>query len=224
MKFFHSPIHKRAAAYISIGLIAAACSSDLTVKNKESPAELLRVGPEINLGRSEANPAAPFLRVAPDGRLFAVWTEDHDAHSPQGKASTGHQHIAGDRTPAPMRNALLAWSADGGRTWSPPWRVNSGVEAVQAEENGPKVAFTNNKAYVVWSIPSERGDKTRANIRFASGDGNSHFTEARTLNEVKDTGRFPIAVFRLSKRPPMAICWSPGSIDASTTPNRASFI
>jgi hypothetical protein len=61
-----------------------------------------------------------------------------------------------------MRNALLAWSPDAGKTWSSPARVNSGVEAVQGEENGPKVAFADHKAYVVWSIPGEKGDKTRA--------------------------------------------------------------
>jgi hypothetical protein len=192
MKLLHSPISKRAGAYMSIGLIAAACSSELTVRHKESRVELLRFGPKINMGRSEANPAAPFLRFAPDGRLFAVWTEDQATRWPQGKASTGHQHMSGDRAPSPMRNALLAWSADGGKTWSPPWRVNSGVEAVQGEENGPKVAFTDDKVYVVWSIPGERGDKTRANIRFAMEDGKGRFTPARTLNEVKDTGRFPI--------------------------------
>ena len=69
---------------------------------------------------------------------------------------------------------------------------NSEVEAAQGEENGPKVAFAHNKAYVVWSIPGEKGDKTRANIRFAMDDGKGRFTAARTLNEVRDTARFPI--------------------------------
>src|SRR5262245_9599527 len=96
-------------------------------------------------------------------------------------------------TASPMRNAMLAWSADGGKTWSPPLRVNSNTEAVQGEENGPKVAFsTDKRTYVVWSIPGEKGDKTRANIRFAMDDGKGSFTAARTLNEVKDTARFPI--------------------------------
>ena len=63
----------------------------------------------------------------------------------------------------------------------------------QGEENGPKVAFSADKrAYVVWSIPGTKGDKTRANIRFAMDDGKGGFTTARTLNEVQDTARFPI--------------------------------
>jgi hypothetical protein len=71
--------------------------------------------------------------------------------------------------------------------------VNSIVEAVQGEENGPKVAFNkDNKAYVVWSIPGGKGDKTRANIRFAMEGSNGVFTPAKTLNEIKDAGRFPI--------------------------------
>jgi hypothetical protein len=64
---------------------------------------------------------------------------------------------------------------------------------VQGEENGPKVAFdANNRAFVVWSIPGAKGDKTRANIRFAMEAGMVGFTEARTVNEIKDTARFPI--------------------------------
>jgi hypothetical protein len=95
-----------------------------------------------------------------------------------------------------MRNAFLAWSDDAGKTWSPAKRVNSNIEAVQAEENGPKLAIgKDNKAHVVWSIPGEKGDKTRANIRFAMEDGNGGFTPARTLNEVKDAARFPIIEF-----------------------------
>ena len=153
----------------------------------------LNFGPEISIGKTAANPSTPYLRYAPDGRLFAIWTEDHDTPSPQGKRSADHQRMASDRAPSPMRNALLAWSTDGGKTWSPRKRVNSEVEAVQAEENGPKVAFDiNNRAYVVWSIPDGKGDKTRANIRLAMEDDKGGFTPARTLNEVKDASRFPI--------------------------------
>ncbi|HWP23834.1 MAG TPA: sialidase family protein [Candidatus Binatia bacterium] len=101
--------------------------------------------------------------------------------------------MSGDRAPSPMRNLLIAWSSDEGKTWSSPQRVNSGVEAVQGEENGPKVAFdAGGRAYVVWSIPGAKGDKTRANIRFAMQDGQGGFIRARTLNEVQDAARFPI--------------------------------
>jgi hypothetical protein len=160
----------------------------------ESRAELLRFGPETLLGKPDANPSTPFLRYAPDGRLFAVWIEDHDNPWPQGKQPPGHQHgMRGDRAPSPMRNAFIAASSDGGKTWSSPRRVNSDVEAVQGEENGPKIAFdARNRAHVVWSIPGGKGDKTRANIRYASQDDKGGFTSARTLNEVKDAARFPI--------------------------------
>jgi hypothetical protein len=95
-----------------------------------------------------------------------------------------------------MRNVLVAWSDDAGKTWSAAKRVNSSVEAVQGEENGPKVAIDKDKkAYVVWSIPGGKGDKTRANIRFAMEDGKGGFTPSRTLNEVKDAARFPIIEF-----------------------------
>jgi hypothetical protein len=180
------------AVYIMSCLILAACSADLSLPDSIRRSAPLTFGPEQRLGHNEKNPAAPFLRYGPDGRLFAIWTEDHDTPWPQGNQPAKHQHGSGDRAPSPMRNALLAWSADGGKTWSSPARVNGAVEAVQGEENGPKVAFVDKKAYVVWSIPGVKGDKTRANIRFAMDDGKGGFTAAQSLNEVKDAARFPI--------------------------------
>ena len=174
-------------------MILAACSADLSLPDTNRASGPLIFEPEQRLGDNEKNPSTPFLRYSPDGRLFAIWTEDHDTPWPQGSQPAQHQHGSGDRAPSPMRNALLAWSADGGKTWSSPARVNNVIEAVQGEENGPKVAFSADKrAYVVWSIPGIKGDKTRANIRFAMDDGKGGFTPARTLNEVQDTARFPI--------------------------------
>jgi hypothetical protein len=101
--------------------------------------------------------------------------------------------MTGDRAPSPMRNAFIASSSDGGQTWTAAQRINAGVEAVQGEENGPKLAFDRNgRIFAVWSIPGAKGDKTRANIRFAMQDAKGGFTAARTLNEVQDAGRFPI--------------------------------
>ena len=133
-------------------LLLTACSSDMAAPPSANRGIQMNFGPEISIGKVEANPSTPFLRYAPDGRLFAVWAEDHDTPWPQGKASAGHHRMSGDRAPSPMRNAFVAWSTDGGKSWSPSKRVNSEAEAVQGEENGPKVAFgTNNRASVVWS-------------------------------------------------------------------------
>jgi hypothetical protein len=175
-------------------LVYLACGSELAAPPAAVQSERLDFGPQLRIGNVEANPSTPFLRYAPDGRLFAVWTEDHENPWPQGKQPAGHQHgMRGDRAPSPMRNVFIAASTDGGKTWSVSKRVNSDVEASQGEENGPKVAFdARSRAYVVWSIPGGKGDKTRANIRFALEDGKGNFTPARTLNEVKDAGRFPI--------------------------------
>jgi hypothetical protein len=178
---------------IIICLIVAGCSSELTAPDATVTSGSLRLGPEQRLGEIDKNPSTPFLRYRSDGRLYAIWTEDDG--SPEAKTTTpvGHRHGTGKMAPSPMREALLAWSADGGKTWSKPRRVNDAVEAVQGEENGPQVAFgPDNRAYAVWSIPGAKGDKTRANIRFAMEDGKSGFTPARTLNEVNDTARFPI--------------------------------
>ena len=172
-------------------LVVYGCTSELIDPATASRSTSVEFAEEIRLGDSERNPSTPFLRYAPDGRLFAVWTEEHDKPWPNGRP-TGHQH-GGDRAASPLRNAMVAASVDSGKTWSAPRRVNSAVEAVQGEENGPKIAVgADKRAYVVWSIPGEKGDKTRANIRFAMDDGNGGFTPAQTLNEVKDAGRFPI--------------------------------
>jgi hypothetical protein len=173
-------------------LLLASCSANLVAPRRAERAAMLSFGSLIQIGDSEANPSAPFLRYAPDGRLFAIWTEDEPGQKIQPGRSPAHHH-SGKMAPSPLRNALLAASSDGGKTWSSPRMVNSSKEAVQGDENGPKVAFgADNRAYVVWSIPGEKGDKTRANIRFAMDDGKGGFTPAQTLNEIKDAGRFPI--------------------------------
>jgi hypothetical protein len=169
------------------------CSETAHGAGGSGPAKALVFSSEQNLGRIDKNPSTPFLRYRPDGRLHAVWSEDHETSWPQERASTEPHRMSGDRAPSPMRNAVIASSDEVGKTWSGQRRVNSEVEAVQGEENGPKVAFdANNRAFVVWSIPGAKGDKTRANIRFAMEDGIGGFTEARTMNEIKDTARFPI--------------------------------
>lgn len=186
----------RSLCVVTLCLTLIGCSSDLAAPRGAGRPVQLSFGPEQQLGNPDRNPSTPFLRYAPDGRLNAIWTEDQGVTWPKGKPQATHQHGSGDRAPSPMRNALLASSNDGGKHWSPAKQVNSEVEAVQGEENGPKVAFgRDNKAYVVWSIPGDKGNKTRANIRFAMEDGNGGFTPARTLNEVKNAARFPIIEF-----------------------------
>ena len=88
------------------------------------------------LGRLDRNPSTPFLRYSSDGRLHAVWTEDHDSPSSfQATARARQHHGMGHRGPSPMRDALLASSRVGGKSWSMPKRINDAVEAVQGEEN-----------------------------------------------------------------------------------------
>lgn len=172
--------------------IFAACGTYRSTQNSVPHNGAVAFGPEITLGQVNANPATPFLRYRPDGKLFAVWTEDHESSSPIELTHPDRGPIRGDRAPSPIRNAMLAASSDGGKSWSAATRINSTVEAIQGEENGPKFAFDKDgKIFAVWSIPGSKGDKTRANIRFAMADGRGGFTAPRTLNEIKDAGRFP---------------------------------
>jgi hypothetical protein len=185
---------QKAALYTAFLSFCTGCAAELSTRVASSRSSPLDFGAEQQLGAAGKNAAAPLLRFAPDGRLFAVWTEDQANPRPQGKHAAAHHHgMRGDRAPSPMRNALIAWSEDNGKTWSSRRRLNSEIEAVQEGENGPKIAFdTGNRAFAVWSIPGAKGDKTRANIRFAMEDAKGGFTPARTLNEVQDAARFPI--------------------------------
>jgi hypothetical protein len=194
------------------GVLLAACSSDLAPRGESGGrAEPVRFGTEISLGKTQANPAAPFLRAAPDGRLFAVWTEDA-AHQQSAGLDHASHNGSGKMAPSPLRDLLIASSTDAGITWSSAKRINRSDEAIQAEENGPKIAFSaDNRAYAVWSIPGEKGDKTRANIRFAVDDRNGWFSVAHTLNEVKDAARFPIIEF--SPDGNLLIAWIDRRID-----------
>lgn len=204
-----------AALGVAFSGIMAACSANLSPPKSARPVVTTEFGPQRRLGQGDKNPSTPFLRYSPDGRLYAVWTEDDGAPAVLTKQIAAHQHHSGKMPPSPMRAALLAWSADGGKSWSPAKRVNSAVEAVQGEENGPRIAFSaESKAYVVWSIPGEKGDKMRANVRFAMEDGKGSFTPARTLNEVKDAARFPI--IEVAPDGTLLVGWIDRRIDSPT--------
>ena len=197
---------------LSLCFVLVTCSEIAHGAGGSGPVKALVFGLEQNLGKIEKNPSTPFLRYSPDGRLHAVWTEDHDTPWSPATSPAQHQHGMGDRAPSPMRSALLAYSIDGGKSWSSPRRINDAVEAVQGEENGPKIVFgPENRAYAVWSIPGDKGDKTRANIRFAMDEGKGSFTPAKTLNEVKDAARFPI--LELSPDGNLLIAWIDRRID-----------
>jgi hypothetical protein len=201
----------RTALRLTLCLSVGACSPDFVAAPTDGRFGELNFAPAVRLGDNNKNPSTPFLHFAPDGRLFAVWTEDETREAIKPSSSSAHQH-SGKMAPSPLRRALLAASADGGKTWSTPRLVNTGTEAIQGEENGPKVAFDGaHRTYVVWSIPGEKGDKTRANIRFAMDNGKGGFTPAQTLNEVKDAARFPIIEF--SPDGNLVVAWIDRRID-----------
>ena len=152
----------------------------------------LAFGPDRPLGQPARNPSSPFLRTGPDGRVYAVWTEDDPTPGPRPRPAAdpsrrGHWMITFD-----MRVVLLASSGDGGATWTAPRRVNSVTEAAQGEENEPKVAFApDGRALVAWSIPSERGTRAERTCgsRWRTG-GRVHVQP--DWNEVPNAARFPL--------------------------------
>lgn len=214
--------HWPAVAFaLAIGVILAGVAAVIVPPGGAATPGGLVFGPERQIGQAARNPSSPFLRIAPTGRLYAAWTEDDPNPGPQPKpapnpAHRGHWMITFD-----MRAVLLASSGDGGATWSAPRRVNSATEAAQGEENEPKIAFApDGKALVVWSTPSDKGDKSRANVRFAMEDGRGGFAPTQTLNEVKDTARFPTV--ERSPDSSFFVTWVDRQVDSPTP--RALFL
>jgi hypothetical protein len=205
-------VHLPVAFGVALFSLLTACGTDLSAPKSSNSPEAVKFNPEQRLGNVEKNPSTPFLRYRADGRLFAIWTEDDRGANAKAKPIQAHEHATGKMAPSPLRVALLASSTDGGKTWSLSAQVNSESEEIQGEENGPKVAFgADNRTYVVWSIPGSKGDKTRANIRFAMDDAKGGFTSARTLNEVKDAARFPI--IELAPDGNLLIAWIDRRVD-----------
>src|SRR4029077_11054725 len=91
-------------------VILAASSWTLITASIPSHASMLNFGLEQSLGRSNKNPAAPFLRFGPDGRLSAIWTEADDRSALQ--ANPAHQHESTMRR-APCRLRVAGVSAPG---------------------------------------------------------------------------------------------------------------
>lgn len=210
---FYSRSHVRGlSVLLTLALVLAGCRGTVSGPDNGNPSQQnpsakqaasLVFGPEVRVGHAAASPASPFLRVGPDGKLYAIWTEqDQDAQTGQtdgtstGNNSSDQGHSGhgsqSSESPAGMRAAFMAVSADGGQTWSTPQRVNDQSENVQGDENLPKLAFGGQgQIYATWSIPNAKGDKMRANIRFSHMAESGQFMPAVTLNEIPDIARFP---------------------------------
>jgi hypothetical protein len=149
-----------------------------------------RFGAEVQLGHGDKNPSTPFLRFSQKGRLYAIWTEDDPGPARVGQFAPARKAIGRFST---LRVALVAWSADRGKSWSRPARVNDSTEKVQDGESAPRIAFgPNDRLYAVWSVTGKTDIRLQGNVRFAVEDGKGGFTPARTLNDVDGSARFPV--------------------------------
>src|ERR1043166_7048549 len=72
-------------------LVVVGSSAVLLGAAGSGPSPKLNFGPEQALGRANKNPAAPFLRFGPDGRLYAVWTEADDRQPSQSQSAHRHE-------------------------------------------------------------------------------------------------------------------------------------
>jgi hypothetical protein len=107
--------------------------------------------------------------------------------------SRGHIWTAGKETTADGQFVVLQESADGGKTWSEPRRIQREPEAVSAEgENRPKIAFgRKGEIYVTYTKPLAK--PYTGEIRFVrSIDGGKTFAAPVTVHANRDliTHRF----------------------------------
>ena len=132
MNSFFFETQKSVAVYMALGLFLAACSSDIAPRGNQSHGEPLRFGPEVSLGTSAANAASPFLRFAPDGRLFAYGPKTKTVRRQSRAAHRRTTNLAKWR---PRQCEKHYWlHRHSGKTWSAAKRVNSVKEAIQGEE------------------------------------------------------------------------------------------
>jgi hypothetical protein len=96
--------------------------------------------------------------------------------------------VAGKEAGAAGDHVVLRRSADAGRTWSEPMRVNARPEPVSADgENRPKLAFGHaGQVYLTWTRPTS--ERYTGDIRFArSADGGRSWQAP--VNVHRDTQR-----------------------------------
>lgn len=143
----------------------------------------------------EGTAADPYLALAPDGRLAMTWTEVRMVEAPPASPapSPGHAHAAPSGGMMPTHDAYLAFSEDGGATWSEGFRLNPDGDDVMGAENFPKILFgTRGQMYIVWSAPSAEGDRMRTNTRFLLCTAPGVCKKPVTVNEIRDASRFPV--------------------------------
>ena len=203
---------------LSLYLFLAACSGHGSMPGTSRETANLAFGPEQGLGHSDNNPSTPFLRYSPDGRLFATWTEADHSSTQKTHSGTHQHHESGKMVPSPMRNAILAASIDDGKTWSSATQVNRSAEAIQEEENGPKVALgRTTKLMLFGQYPAEKAIRLgpTSALQWKTKRAASARPEPSTKLEMQ-------RVFRSSKyHQTVTYCW-PGSIVGSIILNRAS--
>lgn len=179
--------------FFNVAVVALAAGFMLAARGNVSAGAIAapKFGAEQRLGRVDKNPSTPFLRVSPDDRLYAIWTEDD--FDPAERAAEFAPIGKTIGKPLTLRVALIAASSDGGKSWSRPARVNNTKEKIQDGESAPRIAFgADHRVYAVWAATAKSGIVLQGNVRFATEDGKGGFTPARTLNDVDGSARFPV--------------------------------
>ena len=169
------------------------CSTKLAQQPITTQSAQLKFTPEIALGRPEANPSTPFLRFSPDGRLFAVWTEDHDTPWPAGKPHPGHR--TDERRPRAIADAqrihrfIQRRREDLERGETGQQRHRSRTRRRKWAEIGFRPRWKNLRRLV---HPRRERRQDPSQYSLCNGRRQRRLHAARTLNEVQDAGRFPI--------------------------------
>jgi hypothetical protein len=130
-------------------------------------------------GRIEIpNAAQPQLAVATDGRVWLAYGRLHEAPAP---AATDHEKHKGHSMPERAGDVFVAYSNDGGATFSPEVKVATVPKLMLGMRRGPRIAV-NGARVTVTVIGAEL-------VAFASGDGGRTWSESVMVNDAPQSAR-----------------------------------
>lgn len=199
----HNRLIKFLVLILIISIMLVGCSENEAQQDKEKDGngteeqktKEFAFGPEIQIGDPKTNPNSPFLRIGPEGKLYASWVaiddrslENHNSSVSSNDGMSSH-HGHGDENKS-IQAAYVAHLSQNGESWSEPIRLNEQVKNIEGEEGLPKIAFGNKgQLYATYSTPSD--EKYRNDVQFVQLMADGSVTSPVTMNDTPGVARFP---------------------------------
>lgn len=167
-------------AFLLVATIGPALTSS-ALHRTEAPSAVIEISPANRIS------AVPDLAVGPDGSVNVIWVDRGEAKPgeaaparPTGPQHGGHSHKA-------YNNLFFARSTDGGRSFSPPLKINAADgELWGFSTSRPRIAIGKSGVIHVFYHANRRAqsaERQAVDARYTrSTDGGKTFSAPRTLN------------------------------------------